>query len=83
MALKDRLDEAPRKPTGKACSVGALLSTLPTDEAAALDRMMYELGWSQSRIHDALRSEGHEVGRQTINRHRSTACSCFSARAAS
>ena len=77
MALADRLDEAPRRQTGFACSVGALLDKLPDDEAKALELMMNGLGWSAARIYDALIDEGHTVGRQTIGRHRSKSCSCF------
>ncbi len=42
---------------------------------------MNELGWSAARIFEALSNEGHIVGRQTIGRHRSKACSCFRAAA--
>jgi hypothetical protein len=77
MALKDRLADTPRRGPGQPCSVGALLDRLPPDEKAALHAMMGELGWSQQRIYAALEAEGHEVGRQTIGRHRSKACRCF------
>lgn len=81
MALSDKLTETPRRETGFACSVGALLDRLPQDEADALTQMMGPLGWSAARIYDALAAEGHEVGRQTINRHRSRSCRCFKAAA--
>lgn len=77
MALADKLNDQPRGRTGLACSVGVLLEQLPTAEAAALDKMMHELGWSGRKIYDALTAEGYYVGQQTINRHRSSACSCF------
>ena len=77
MALADRLDQTPRRTTGAPCSVGALLDRLPDPEAKALDRMLNELGWSSSRIYDAIADEGHSVGRQTIGRHRSRSCKCF------
>jgi hypothetical protein len=79
MALADRLNDTPQRATGLPCSVGALLDKLPEDEAAALRDMMGPLGWSASRIYDALASEGHDVGRQTIPRHRSRSCRCFKA----
>jgi len=81
MALSDRIDTTPQRSAGLPCSVGALLDRLPDDEAAALNRMLHELGWSAARIYDALEAEGHEVGRQTIGRHRSRACRCFKAAA--
>ena len=77
MALAERLTDTPVRTPGMPCSVGALLDRLPADESAALEQMMGPLGWSQSRIYEALAAEGHEVGRQTIGRHRSRACKCF------
>jgi hypothetical protein len=81
MALSERLKTTPQRQTGLPCSVGALLDVLPVDEASALEQMMGPLGWSASRIYEALAAEGHEVGRQTIGRHRSRACRCFGAAA--
>lgn len=78
MALSDRVKDAPRGATGLPCSVGELLASLEGDELAALNAMLYELGWSQARIWQALNDEGHHVGQQTINRHRSRACRCYS-----
>jgi hypothetical protein len=77
MALKDRLETTPQRMPGLPCSVGRVLDELPPDEAAALEQMMGPLGWSAARIYEALAAEGHEVGRQTIGRHRSRACRCF------
>lgn len=77
MALKDRLENTPKRHAGLPCSVGALVDKLPPDEADALNDMLHTLGWSASRIYEALAAEGYEVGRQTIGRHRSRACRCF------
>ena len=77
MALSERLETPPKRAPGSPCSVGALLDKLDADEASALEQMMGPLGWSASRIYEALAAEGHEVGRQTIGRHRSRACRCF------
>ena len=76
MALADRVKTKPDRAHGLPCSVGALLSGLPDDESAALQQMLTE-GWSQRQIFEALRDEGHVVGQQTINRHRSRSCRCF------
>lgn len=81
MALQDRLDSTPARQAGLPCSVGALLERLPDEEAAALTDMLHTLGWSASRIYEALAAEGYEVGRQTIGRHRSRACRCYQAAA--
>lgn len=77
MALAERLNQTPPRNTGMPCSVGALLDRLDKPEADALNAMLHELGWSASRIYDAVTAEGHEVGRQTIGRHRSRSCRCF------
>lgn len=77
MALSERLKTTPQRRAGLPCSVGALLENLPADEADALQQMMGPLGWSAARIYEALANEGHEVGRQTIGRHRSRSCRCF------
>lgn len=78
MALADRItSEAPkRRPSGNPCSVQALLDRLDPEEAASFQFMMDD-GWSQERIYADLKDEGHEVGKQTINRHRSKSCRCF------
>ncbi|GAY07499.1 hypothetical protein [Pseudonocardia sp. N23] len=53
-----------------------LLRTLPPDESAALQQMLDDAGWSASAIHDAVTAEGYSVGRQTITKHRRSACRC-------
>jgi len=77
MTLADRLDQQPRRASGNPCSVGELETALVGPEADAFRAMMYELGWSQERIYEALKAEKHIVGKQTINRHRSRSCRCF------
>lgn len=77
MALADRLDQPRRRASGSPCSVGELEAALEGREATAFSSMMYELGWSQEKIYAALKAEGHIVGKQTINRHRSRSCRCF------
>lgn len=79
MSLSDRLKDTPQRIHGLPCSIGQLEDTLQGDELAALQSMLHELGWSAQRIYDALVSEGHHVGAQTINRHRARSCRCFKA----
>lgn len=77
MALADRVSQdKPKRMNGIPCSVGKLLTDLPPEESAALQKML-DSGWSQSLIVDALYEEGHSVGNQTPNRHRARACRCF------
>lgn len=78
MTLTEKLPEAPRKPTGTPCSIGAIIAQLEgTDEGEALRQMMYVLGWSQAKIYHALRAEKFDPSEQQINRHRSQSCRCW------
>lgn len=82
MSLSERIKTQPSRISGYDCSVGRLLNTLEGEELSALIHMLgtpEKRGWSQSDIYDALIGEGHEVGRQTINRHRAGGCRCFKA----
>lgn len=81
MSLKDRAAQPPARNYGMPCSVGTLLDGLPTDEADALNTMLAAAAWSASDIFEALKSEGYDVGRQTIGRHRAKACRCSKASA--
>lgn len=82
MSLVDRLQDPPVRLQGTPCSIGALLDRLPEAERDALNAMLSGIGdrrWSQREIHDAITAEGHDVGRQSINRHRAGACRCAKA----
>jgi hypothetical protein len=88
MALSDRVKTPPTRVQGYPCSIGELLKALPKPEATALQKMLTttlpnssQWQWSQSEIYDAIRDEGHTVGRQSINRHRAGKCRCAKARA--
>lgn len=77
MALSDRLDHPPVKPTGKPCSIGEVERALKGKELSAFRQMMYgEPRWSGDLIYEALKNENIFVGRQQVNRHRAGACSC-------
>ena len=77
MALVDKLDQTPQRQHGLPCSIGAVLDSLPDDEAKALNAMLHELGWPAKQIDAALKAEGYTVGFQTINRHRGRVCRCY------
>lgn len=76
MALTDRLAHPPKAVQGLPCSIGATLSALADGEREALQAMLDSSAWSQTMIWDALRDEGYDVGRQSINRHRAGRCRC-------
>ena len=61
---------------GDPCSVGTLLAALPKAEADALRGILADKAWTHESIFDTLIEEGHEVGRQTIGRHRRGQCRC-------
>jgi hypothetical protein len=78
MGLADRITTPPPATLhGLPCSIGALLDTLQGAELAALNAMLYDLGWNAGQVYDTLRDEGYTVGRQSINRHRGRKCRCF------
>lgn len=78
MALSDKLHNPPEPLHGTPCSIGALLETLEGDELAAFKAMLAAHGqWTATMIYDAVRDEGHMIGRQSIGRHRRAACRCF------
>lgn len=80
MSLTDHLRAGPAAPIhGAPCSVGELLDTLPSEEAAALHSMLGSDAWSASRVYEAILAEGLTVGRQTIGTHRRRQCRCYSA----
>lgn len=79
MALADRLKDTPQRIHGLPCSIGRLEDTLKGAELEAFQAMLHTLGWSATRIYDALAAEGHDVGAQSINRHRARSCRCFKA----
>lgn len=81
MAFADRAKTNPVRIHGSPCSICELLKKLPKGEAASLQVMLTDVRpgstswkWSQSDLYLAIRDEGHEVGRQSINRHRSGNC---------
>lgn len=77
MSLTDHLDAPPiARIHGTPCSVGDLYATLPLEEVAALDRMLYDLGWTARQVWDAITAEGHNVAWSQIGKHRRGHCRC-------
>jgi hypothetical protein len=77
MALSSRLNQPPRSVHGSPCSIGTLLATLTGGELEAFKTMLGSTEWNATAIYDAVRDEGYEIGRQSINRHRRGACRCY------
>ena len=83
MAFSTRVKNPPATIHGTPCSVGEVIKKLSKPEAAAFEQMLTATRphsdrwlWSEADIYDAVRDEGHEIGRQSINRHRSGKCRC-------
>lgn len=77
MSLADRQLNPPAPVHGAPCSIGTLLGALEGPELAAFQEMLGSREWNASMIYDAVRDEGHTIGRQSINRHRAKRCLCF------
>ena len=80
MSLAARATQQPTRPIhGTPCSIGVIEEALAGDpnEAAALNAILYELGWDAGQVYEALVAEGHKPARQSINRHRGRKCRCF------
>ena len=77
VALADRTP--PATIHGLPCSVGELLNTLEGAELAAFKVMLgtpEKRGWSATAIWQACQDEGHQIGLQSVNRHRGGKCRC-------
>jgi len=84
MTLASRAETPSASPQhGFPCSIGAVVDAVAADpvETAALNRILYELGWSATQVYEALTDEGFTIGRQSINKHRGRKCRCFKAAA--
>lgn len=77
MALSDRVANPPASVHGSPCSIGTLLASLQGEELTAFQQMLASKAWNATMIYDAVRDEGYEIGRQSINRHRGGRCRCF------
>ncbi len=79
MALTDH--RPPQPTTGMPCSVASLIAKLDGEERDYFLTEMLgtrdEPGWTAPAIYDAVRAEGHEIGLQSINRHRGEKCRCY------
>jgi len=68
------LENAPRRP-GITCTMGFLLATLETQEAAELDQALRG-DYRSSDIARALEELGYKIGQSSISRHRRGECAC-------
>lgn len=79
MALADKITAPPKPQHGLPCSIGSLLNQLEGAELEAFQTMLgtpERRGWPATAIWRACLDEGHEIGLQSINRHRGGKCRC-------
>lgn len=75
MALADAIANAMLRP-GPKCRVALLRANLDKKDLAVLEDALASAGVSTSAIVTALRSEGHDIARSSIERHRRGDCAC-------
>ena len=73
MTLLDDLDNVSRKKAS--CSVAEIIKTLSAAEAKALNKALDDPDSSPSNLAKILTSNGYNISRQTINRHRNRSTS--------
>ena len=76
MALADLAGRIAKPICGYPCSVGRLLTTLDAADVKFLADCLASDDWSSTMIYQLLTTDGHDVGRQSIGRHRRGDCRC-------
>lgn len=76
MNLAEAFKETPVKDMGPACSVAALMKSLPPSDAEALRAAIADDRWRGTDISRVLADEGIHVGASAITRHRRGGCKC-------
>jgi ribulose bisphosphate carboxylase small subunit len=75
MSLSD-LIAAERKSPGTKCTISTILPKLNKADAATLVAALASKDVTTAQLHRALLKAGHQIGRETVNRHRRGECSC-------
>jgi len=73
MSLAERLAG---KPAIKTCRVGVILKALDDADRDALAAALANSAFASRGIIAALRAEGHQVSRTTLQEHRNGVCCC-------
>ncbi len=76
MALAQHAPTISRPIHGLPCSIGRLLTTLNPDDVSTLADCLADDDWTNEMIYQLVTADGHDVGRQSIGRHRRGQCRC-------
>ena len=81
MSLSEKLKKANKAERGLPCGVGKLLSTVSDEDKEALEIIFSTKAGngavSNIKIHEIIRSEGHEIAFASVRLHRSKTCRCY------
>lgn len=76
MNLAKAFKETPVKDMGPACSVAAVIRSLPPEDADALRAAIADDRWRGTDITRVLGDEGIHLGAAALQRHRRGVCKC-------
>jgi len=81
MSLSEKLKIATKAERGLPCGVGKLLSIVSDEDKEALELIFSTKAGngavSNIKIHEIIRSEGHDIAFASIRLHRSKTCRCY------
>jgi hypothetical protein len=81
MSLSEKLKKANKAERGLPCGVGKLLSIVSDEDKEALELIFSTKAGngavSNIKIHEIIRSEGHDIAFASIRLHRSKTCRCY------
>ena len=85
MSLSEKLKIATKAERGLPCGVGKLLAIVSDEDKEALELIFSTKAGngavSNIKIHEIIRSEGHDIAFASIRLHRSKTCRCYIGRA--
>ena len=81
MSLSEKLKIATKAERGLPCGVGKLLAIVSDEDKEALELIFSTKAGngavSNIKIHEIIRSEGHDIAFASIRLHRSKTCRCY------
>jgi hypothetical protein len=81
MSLSEKLKKANKAERGLPCGIGKLLSIVSDEDKKALEIIFSTKAGngavSNIKIHEIIRSEGHDIAFSSIRLHRSKTCRCY------